>query len=87
MARVRGIDAGEYRQEVCFEGPNGAFGCVAAVGMRRDELIGYIPLSCDGIFVFGAGFVVKDLEIDSVVVVGYARHDVVVRRDAVDVTA
>ena len=85
--RVRGIDAGEYRQEVCFEGPNGAFGCVAAVGMRRDELIGYIPFCCDCILVRCAGFVVEDLEIDSVVVVVYASHDVVVRRDAVDVTA
>ena len=55
--------------------------------MRRDELIGYIPLCCDGIFVRGAGFVVEDVEIDSVVVVVYASHDVVVRRDAVDVTA
>lgn len=70
-----------------FEGPNSAFGGVAAVGMRRDELIGYIPLCCDGVFVFGAGFVVEDLEIDLVVVVVYASHDVVVRRDAMDVTS
>ncbi len=81
------VDAGEDRQEVCFECPHSAFGGVAAVGMRRDELIGYFPRCVDCVFIFGASFVVQDLKINLVVAVVYASHDVLVRFDAMDVTA
>ena len=49
-----------------FEVLDGKFCKVAKVNVRRYELIGGFPIFCDDSDVFGTGFIVKDLVINSV---------------------
>jgi hypothetical protein len=63
---------------VGFEGLNGSFGSIAMMYVQRDELILDLPLVHYGGLEFGADFIVKDLEINVVPMVGKAVHDGVV---------
>ncbi len=59
------IDTRQDQQEAVLECANGAFHLIAAVHVRRDELKLGDLLECDGFLISGAGFIVKDLEVDS----------------------
>jgi hypothetical protein len=57
---------------------NGLLSSIAMVYIWRDKLVLNLPLVHNGGLEFGAGFVVKDLEIEIVPTVGEAAHDGVV---------
>ncbi len=60
---------------------------VATVNVRRYELIVGVPVFCDDPNVFGTGFIVKDLVINSVAACFQSRHETVVGWNAVIVIA
>jgi len=68
---------------VSFEGSNRTFSSIAAVDIGWDELVVALPLLFDDAFVVCAGFVVENLEINSVAAVTEALHDGVVRLNTV----
>ncbi len=57
---------------------NGSFGSIATMYVQRDKLIPDLPLVHYGGLEFGADFIVKDLEINIVPMVGKAAHDGVI---------
>ncbi len=57
---------------------NGSLGSIATMYVRRDKLVPDLPLVHYGGLEFGADFIVKDLEIDVVPMVGKAVHDGVI---------
>ncbi len=61
-----------------FEGLDGSFSSVAAVNIRRDELVLCIPFVVDVGFEVCAGLVVKDLEVHCEAMFGEVVHDGVV---------
>ncbi len=61
-----------------LEGLNGLLGSVAAMYVRRDELVPNLPFVHNGGLEFGTDFIVEDLEINVVPTVGEAAHDGVV---------
>jgi hypothetical protein len=63
---------------VGLEGLNGSLGSIATMYVRRDKLVLHLPLVHNGGLKFGADFIVKDLEINVVPMVGKAAHDGVV---------
>ena len=69
---------GNDGKEVGLEGLNGLLSSIAMVYIWRDKLVLNLPLVHNGGLEFGAGFVVKDLEIEIVPTVGEAAHDGVV---------
>jgi len=68
---------------VRLEGANRTFSSIAAVDIGWDELVVALPLLFDDAFVVCAGFVVENLEVDSVAAVMEALHDGVVCLDTV----
>jgi hypothetical protein len=68
---------------VSFEGSNRTFSSIAAVDIGWDELVVALPLLFDDAFVVCAGFVIENLEIDSVAAVAETLHDGVVRFNTV----
>jgi hypothetical protein len=63
---------------VGFEGLNGLLGGIATMYVWRDKLIPDLRLVHYGGLEFGADFIVKDLEINIVPMVGKAAHDGVI---------
>ncbi len=57
---------------------NGSLGSIATMYAWRDELVTNLPLVHNGGLEFGADFIVKDLEINIVPMVGKAVHDGVI---------
>jgi hypothetical protein len=57
---------------------NGSLGSIVTMYVRRDELVLNLPLVHNGGLEFGTDFVVEDLEINVLPVVGEAVHDGVV---------
>jgi hypothetical protein len=55
---------------VGLEGLDGVLSGVAAMNVRRDELVLHFPCVFNGGLEFGTDFVDKDLEIDVVAMVG-----------------
>ena len=53
-------------QVSCFEGVDGSFRNIAAVDIRRDKLEGAVQVFNDGVTVFCTGFVIEDLEVNTV---------------------
>ena len=70
-----------------FERLNGTFSKVAAMYVRRYELVGSSPILGDGADVFCAGFVVEHLVIHSVAACLETGHKTRVGWDAVSVVA
>ena len=79
--------AGEYAEEVGFEGADGTFGDVAAVDIGGHELVCGLPDVSDVATVLLAGFVVEDLVVNDVAARLEAGHDAGVGRDTVAVLA
>jgi hypothetical protein len=63
---------------VGLEGLNGLLGSIATMYVQRDKLVLNLPLVHNGGLEFSADFIVKDLEIGVVPMVGKAVHDGVV---------
>ncbi len=62
-----------------FEGLNGLLGSIATMCIRRDTLVPHLPLVHYGGLEFGADFIVEDLEINVLPMVGKeVAHDGVV---------
>ena len=61
-----------------FEGANRTFSSIASVDIGWDELVVALPLLFDDTFVVCAGFVVKNLKVNTVAAVLEALHDGVV---------
>ena len=80
-------DASKNGKEVCFEGEDGSFINVTAVDIWRDKLKGAVPVFDNGTAVFGTGFVIEDLEVNTVAFGLEASHDVVVGGEAVAIVA
>ncbi len=57
---------------------NGLLGSIATMYVLRDKLVPNFPFVHNGGLEFGTGFIVKDLEINVVPMVGKAAHDGVV---------
>ncbi len=57
---------------------NGLLSSIATMYVGRDELVSILPLDHNGGLEFGADFIVKDLQINVVPMVGKAAHDGVV---------
>ena len=70
-----------------FERLDGTFGGVAAVDIWRDKEVSAVPVFLDDAFVFGTGFVVKDLGSDGVSARLETVHDGVVGGNLVFVLA
>ena len=66
-----------------FEGADGSFSDVAAVDIWRDKLEGAVPVFNNGAAVFGTGFVIEDLEVNTVSFGLEASHDGVVGSEMV----
>ena len=65
-----------------FEGGYGAFGYVAAMDIRPDNLESAVPIFNDGATIIDTGLIVKDLDIDAVAFGLETRnHAVVVSND------
>ncbi len=54
---------------------NGALGSITRMYVRRDKLVANLPLVHNGGLEFGADFIVEDLEINVVPMIGEAVHD------------
>ena len=78
-------EASKDCKEVRFEGADGSFCDVAAVDIRRNELEGAVPFFNDGAAVFGTGFVIEDLEVNTVAFGLEASHDGVVGGKTVEI--
>ena len=63
VARECGRQIGDDGKEVGFEGLDGSFGGIAAVDIRRDELVLCFPFVFDVCFEIFASLVVQDLEV------------------------
>jgi hypothetical protein len=63
---------------VGFEGLNGLLSSIATMYVRRDKLVPNLPVVHNGGLEFGTDFIVKDLKINIVSMVGKAVHDGVV---------
>ncbi len=61
-----------------FEGLDGSFGSIAAVDIRKDELVLCLPFVFDVGFEVFAGLVVEDLEVHCEAAFDEAVHDGVV---------
>ena len=71
-------DAREDGKEVSFKSAGGAFGYVAAMDTRRDNLESSVTLVNDGPTILRDGLIVEDLEIDAVAFGFEVRHDAVI---------
>jgi hypothetical protein len=67
-----------WHKEVGLEGLNGLLGSIATMYVGRDKLVSNLPLVHYGGLEFGADFIVKDLEISVMPMVGEVAHDGVV---------
>ena len=70
-----------------FEGADGSFSNFAAVDIQRDELEGAVPVINNDAAVFGTGFVIKDLEVNTLSFGLEASHDGVVGGEPVVIIA
>ena len=71
-------DASKDFKEVGFEGADSTSSDVAAVDVQRDKLEGAVPGINGGAALFGTGFVVEDLEVNTVSFGLEAIHDGIV---------
>ena len=51
------IDASKDGKKVCFEFPDGAFGVIASVHIRGQQLLIFFPLPLDGLTILLDGFI------------------------------
>ena len=80
--RKGGFDTDEDGQEVGFEGIDGPFGGVVTVDVWGNELELSLPIFLDKYFLFGTGFVAKDVKVDVVTAGLESCHDGIVGGDA-----
>ena len=76
-------DAGKDGKEVGFEIADGAFGYVAAMEIRWDNMESAVSIFNNGVTILGAGLVVEYLYINDVAFGHEARHDTVVGRNMI----
>ncbi len=53
-----------------LEGLDGSLSSIAAINIGRDKLVLCLPCVFNGGFEFGADLIIKDLEVDSVAMIG-----------------
>ena len=80
-------DAGKNGKEVVFESVDGEFSYVAAMATRQEKLESAVPILNDGATILGDGFIVEDLEINTVDFGLEATHDAIVGSNAMAVIA
>ena len=80
-------DAGKYGKEVVSENEYGAFGYVAAMEIKRENLESAVPIFNNGATILDTGLVVEDLETNGVTFGLEARHDSVLGRNAMAIVA
>ena len=69
-------DSGEDGKEVCYKSLDGTFRYTVAMDIWRYKLEGAVPFFNDSTTILGASLILEDLEINTVVLVFEARHDV-----------
>ena len=50
-------------KEMCFEGVNGALDSISVVDIRRNQLVGGVPVFFDDVVEFLAGLIVQDVAV------------------------